>query len=167
MKTFNVLFVILVLACLGLSFMSPNNLDKAAVPTTETAAVAPEMLAEPNSDTISAKQLQDFVNKELIAPLRACMEEADPHVFMTKCYSKLKFVQTLGQFGSRRLYKDSYIRGRLVFIDCSEENFMADVRIHYKSKEIMIKESFRTPNQSHKEYLKSICKHLEKTWKQR
>ena len=165
MKTFNILFVILVLACLGLSFISPNNLDKSTTTTVEKASVAPEMLAEPNSDTISAKRLQDFVNKELLAPLRACMEEADPHVFMTKCYSKLKFVRTPRQFGSRKLYKDSHIRGRLVFIDCSVESFMADVMIHYKSKTITIKESFRTPEQSHKEYLKSICKHLEETWK--
>lgn len=160
MNRFNFLFATLLLACLVLSFVAPNNLDeKQVLPSANIAGNAPAI--QMDMDTVSREELQKFVSEKLIEPITKCMEKHDPHLFMTKCYSRLEFeISTIRQTGA--LYIDTPIKGTLAFIDCSREIKMADVTVNYKTKEIKLKESFKTPPQDLKTYLNDICKYIDK-----
>lgn len=161
MKRFNILFTTLLLACLALSFIAPNNLDKkqtATIAQTSCEVLEPQTL---NMDTISREELQKFVSEKLIEPLTNCMEKADPHLFMTKCYSKLEF-KLAQKHDWQPLYKETPIKGHLTFIDCSREIEMGNITIDYTKKEIKVKESFKSPTQDAKTYLNDMCKFISK-----
>jgi hypothetical protein len=164
MKTFNISFAVLLLSCLLLSFIAPNNLsnstDKLQKPVDENV-VFDQQNPSPEADTLSFKALNHFISVELIRPLEFCFEKKDPHMFMTKCYTRIYF-QLSNSDRNRQLYKDYEIRGSIIFNNCNEESRIADLSINYTDKTISVKESYRGASQNYKEYLKDICQYVDK-----
>ncbi|MCP4437340.1 MAG: hypothetical protein GY810_00035 [Aureispira sp.] len=164
MKSFEILLAAIIVACIGLSFTSKNNFDTEAHQQTKAVAnnSAPITVAhQQNQDTIALDSLMKYVNNELIEPIRNCFMEKDPHMFMTKCYTRISF-ELNESHRNRRLYKDDNIEGSLVLIDCSVESYMATIRVNYAQKSITLKESFTSPRKEKDKYLNDLCKHVKK-----
>lgn len=168
MKSFELLLGIVLIACIGLSFTNKNNFGttpKSLSSTDRNALVNTISLdtkrTNSNADTLSRKELLAYVNEELIEPIRTCFLEKDPHMFMTKCYTKITF-EPNKRYEYQRFYKDSNINGSLILIDCSVESRMADVQINYKNKTIIVKESFTSPSVDKDKYLNNLCKYVKK-----
>ena len=146
MKSFNILFVTIVVACIGFSFVGKSNFDVKEQQT---------LSASEDSDTISVedmKKLTTLLQKELLEPIRTVLEAKDPHVFMTKSYSQVSFdVKDKGnQLG---IFNSNLIKGQIVFVNCSEPttitNFVADI----EGNKVHLWESYRRPEVSTKDFL--------------
>lgn len=165
MKKFNIIFVTLLLSCFLLSFINSNNLN-----TTENN---PEIISEsqkefswhvnsePDADTLTFEELNRYVTDQMINPIMDCFEKKDPHLFMTKCYSRIVFRLSSKNI-NRILFKNYDVKGSIIFIDCSVETRMADITVNYDSKTITVRESFRSFNEDYKTYLTDICKFIDK-----
>lgn len=165
MKIFNWLFGFVILACLGLSFVTPNNLNRDKAPqATEIAHNEVKTTLTLDGDRVTREVLIEYVNKELADPIRACMEKKNPHVFMTKCYSKVSFELDPMLERQKEFSVDRPIKGTLVFIDCSEPTHLGSVTVNYKKKTIMVKESFRSPEVKAKAFIKDMCQYINKEW---
>ena len=44
------------------------------------------------ADTVSKQEFKELITNRLIDPIRACLMEKDPHMFMTKCYTTLDII---------------------------------------------------------------------------
>ena len=147
MKSFNIIFAFLLLACAGLSFIEAEEL-------TTSTQTKPEI--QPDADTISRKAFQMFIDMELVRPISTCLEENDPLVFMTKCYTRLLF-ELDARYEKEKLYAHSNIKGTLILVDCGSETRMADITANYGERKITVRESFRLPRKSLEDYLTDIC----------
>ncbi len=166
MKSFNIIFASLLLACAGLSFVVPNNFDAMANANNSRLEISGQSVVEnqqiqDDADTVSLEKLNELLNKKLIEPLTKCIEQKDPHLFMTKCYSRMYF-DLAKTFKNRKLYTDRPIRGDLIFVDCTIERHWGQVSIDYNKKEITVRESYKTGYQPVKTYLNETCAFIEK-----
>jgi hypothetical protein len=164
MKTFNISFAVLLLSCLLLSFIAPNNLSNSENNTKKPVLenlVFHQNNPAPEADTLSFEALNRFITDELIRPVEFCFEKKDPHMFMTKCYSRIYF-QLTNSDKNRMLYKDYDIRGSIIFNNCNQESRMADIVVNYSMKTISVRESYRGGSQDYKDYLKDICEYINK-----
>ena len=146
MKSFNILFVTIIVADIGYSFVGKSNFDSKEQQTLSASEYA---------DTISVedmKKLTTLLEKELLESIRSTLEEKDPHVFMTKCYSKVSFdVKSKGD--GLGLFDRGLIEGQIIFVNCSEAititNFVADL----KENKVHLWESYRRPKVSTTDFL--------------
>ncbi len=163
MKTFNISFVVLLLSCLLLSFIAPNNLSISESNSENSVnnIVFKNIKSSPEADTLSFESLNRFVSVELTRPIEYCFEKKDPHMFMSKCYSRIYF-QLMNSEINSILYKDYDIRGSIIFNDCNQESRMADIVVNYSKKTITVRESYRGGSQDYKDYIKDICSFINK-----
>ncbi|MDC0230893.1 hypothetical protein OAK19_02920 [Aureispira] len=165
MKKFNVIFVALLLSCFLLSFINSNNLNtpenSSRNVSESTDMILIPVINTPDVDTFSFEELNRFVTDQVINPIMDCFEKKDPHLFMTKCYSRIVF-QLSSKEMNRTLYKNHDIKGSIIFVDCSIDKRIADVTLNYNAKTITVRESFRSANQDYKTYLSDLCKFIDK-----
>lgn len=157
MKKFNFIFVLALLAGIGLSFTTVNNFTtnkaefKASDGNWMTNFYRQDLLN--NKNNVSAEEIQKFVDKNLVEHVHKCMDE-HTDIFMTKCYSKLN---------AKLKYDDTEfninypIAAELILTECSQPERMAILSIDYKNKTIEVKESFRSPAVAHTDYISDIC----------
>ncbi|MCH2023151.1 MAG: hypothetical protein MK207_11800 [Saprospiraceae bacterium] len=165
MKKFNIIFVGILLSCFLVSFIDSNNLN---TPQKRSNIALESIVEDPlpahnslDGDTLSFEQLNRYVTDEMIDPIMDCFEKKDPHLFMTKCYSRIVFRLSSNNISST-LYQDFDIKGSVIFIDCSVEMRIADVSVNYTNKTITVRESFRSKDQDYKIYLDDLCKYIAK-----
>lgn len=149
MKSFNLLFALVVFACIGLSFISsegnnllqPNNSNSSAA----TATVF----------TGDCDGLEDWLQKELLQEVENVLQKHDPHVFMTKCYSRVEF-EWEKEDNRIQKQRNGDSKGTLVFINCNQRVELAKVRVNCTEKSIRLRTSATSPAQTKAEYLESL-----------
>ena len=170
MKKLRAGILILVLSGFVLSFTIPNNFTKVDIQslqeTNEPSRSNQHLdghvdLLDPNSDTVSFVQVNQLVTTQMIDPIVTCFEKKDPHMFMSKCFTRVYFRLTHDQM-NRRLYADNIIRGTIYLTDCSVESRLADVFIDFEKSAIQVKESYKTDAVDLKTFLSDICSFVEK-----
>ncbi|MCH2045856.1 MAG: hypothetical protein MK212_17190 [Saprospiraceae bacterium] len=161
MKKFNFIFILALLAGIGLSFTSVNNFT-----TTKTEFnvsdgnwmtnfYRQDLLDDNNK--VSAEEVQKFLDENLVKPVFECMNEHSD-LFMTKCYTRL----TADLKSEDKEFDIRYtIEAELILTECSRPERMAVLRIDYLNKVIRVKESFRSPMVTHEEYVRDICAYYE------
>lgn len=164
MKSFELLLATILVACVGFSFTHQNNFASTNKVTTKIdkniSTPSTVTIRQNDVDTLSEQELLDYVGEELITPIRDCFMEKDPHMFMTKCYTRI-FFEPNKRYQYQKFYKDSNINGSLILIDCSVETRMADIQINYANKTIKVKESFTSPSLTKDKYLNNLCSYVK------
>jgi len=115
---------------------------------------------------VSVKEFKEFINKDLITPIRTCFTEAYPHAFMSKCYSTIEF-----EFGDSQsaltdeslLYSSYSISGNVFFINCGQRQHVCGIKAIHATREIQIQESFLSEWTTKDAYLKSFCERVKAT----
>jgi hypothetical protein len=160
MKKLNQLLAFVVLVSVSLSFVVPNNLNLDTPTNTSIQNVAPKFDSSTSfGDTLEFVELNRMLKKELLNKIETCFEQFNPDIFMTKCYTRVEF-RLESSYLNSVLYKNEEIRGTIYLIDCSYPHRIADLSINFSEKSIMVKESYRTPEVKHREFIKDFCAFL-------
>lgn len=116
---------------------------------------------------IEAKVVVETIKSSVISPIRTSIEKGNPHAFMTKCYSDIKF--NLNGFveqespeaiieSGRTFYSSEVVHGTILLIDCGEEEPICRYRLHLEDNSVEVKESFVAEWKPLKELLTQIEK---------
>lgn len=158
MKTKKIVFSTLILCFLTLSVMGKNNFNIGW------------SLLDDEVKMISEAQVNEFVGKKLVQPIKTCYTEANPHAFMTKCYSDIHFVfdkqydwQITEDKPEREFYENQQIVGELVFTDCGMKRHIGQVKVRMDLKTVQVQESFFSDWESADDFTSSFCERVKNT----
>ena len=158
MKTKKIAFATIILCLLTLSVMGKNNFNIGWSILDDEVKVYKE------------SEVLDFVGKKLVQPIRECYEKANPHAFMTKCYSDMKFNfdeqydwQVTEDKPEREFYENQRILGDLAFIDCGTKRHIGQVEIRMDMKTVKVQESFFSDWVSAEDFTDSFCERINES----
>ena len=154
MKKGKIIFTAIIALFFGATVLGKNNLFNAGL----------GLFGDDGS--ITETELRTFVNDKLVGPMKKCYAEANPHVFMTKCYSDLK-VEFTGEDWTpegeeRKFYSRSNIPAEVIFVDCGMPSHICDLSINYNDKSISVKEDFFGQWEGYDTYLTDFCDKVSK-----
>lgn len=156
MKKAKIIFASLILCLLTLSVMGKNNVNL----TFDLFGFDDE------ENTVSEKEIREFVGKELVDPIKACYVEANPDAFMTKCPSEFLFnfdkPHWAGADYKPTYYKGQPVQGELVFLDCTVEQHICKAQVNVSKNEIKVQESFFSDWVTAKDFNKTFCERVKK-----
>ncbi len=114
---------------------------------------------------IEAKAVVETIQSMIVTPIRSSIEKRNPHMFMTKCYSGVKFSmngyveqespEAIIESG-RTFYSSETVYGNVRLIDCGNEEPICRYRLHLEDNSIEVKESFVSEWKSLDALLKQI-----------
>lgn len=155
MKSFNIVFISILVACIGLSFITKSNFDETKNESLVTVHTN-QLTVEDSIPPKDLEELTSLLQKELLVPIRECLEAKDPHVFMTKCYSRVGYDIQNHKDDDFDFRSEHFIRGQIIFTNCSKRiplvSFIADI----KESKVYIWESYKRPEVSVKDFLKEF-----------
>ena len=114
------------------------------------------------ADTVSKQEFKALINNHLIDPIRACLMEKDPHMFMTKCYTTLDIIiegQDIFDY-SRRLYKKHEISGEIEFVECGQRQHLCSFEAFVGADSVIVRDAFRNPWQNSDTYTREFCRDI-------
>lgn len=114
------------------------------------------------TDTVSKQEFQALINNHLIDPIRACLMEKDPHMFMTKCYTTLDIIiegQDIFDY-SRRIYKKYEISGEIEFVECGQRQHLCSFEAYVGADSVIVRDAFRNPWQNSDTYTREFCRDI-------
>ncbi|MCH2235682.1 MAG: hypothetical protein MK078_15690 [Crocinitomicaceae bacterium] len=154
MKKGKIIFTVIIALFFGATVLGKNNLFNAGF----------GFFGDDGS--ITETELRDYVNEQLVIPMKKCYAEANPHLFMTKCYSDLK-VDFTGEDWTpegeeRKFYMTSNIPAEIIFVDCGMQSHICDLSINYHEKSINVKEDFFGGWEDSEDYLNTFCEKVSK-----
>lgn len=157
MKRGKVIFSMLIFGFLALTVLGKNNLN-----------LGIDFLSFGDRDNeVSEKEIQEYVDKHLKAPVLKCYMEANPHAFMSKCTSEFLFRIDRPSWADADYkpvyYTNQTLYGNLVFIDCEVERHIGKVKVNITEDLIMVQESFFSNWIHAKEFNKSFCERSAQT----
>lgn len=156
MKKAKIIFASLLLCMLTLSVFGNNNMNF----TFDIFGFGDD------DNTLTEKEILEYVGKELVEPTKACYMEANPHAFMTKCTSEFRFNIDRPHWAGAEFkpvyYKNVPVQGELVYIDCETERHICKAKVNVTKNELLVQESFFSEWVSGEEFCKSFCKRVSK-----
>lgn len=153
-------FIGTLIAFTALAFTSENNLTKSLG------------LFTPKEEKLTINELDSIVRVKVTDTLRSCMMQANPHLFMTKCYagfdvrvkvrdknSGLRTNKSLKYMQEEEFdfYKRSDLTLSLFFADCGSEDLVATLYVNYSKNEILVKESFFSKTIPSEKFIEDFC----------
>lgn len=114
------------------------------------------------ADTASKEMLKKLIDEQLIDPIRICLMEKDPHMFMTKCYTTLDITiegQNIFDY-NRLIYKDYKVSGEIEFVECGNRQHLCSFEAFVGADSVLVRDAFRNPWESSEVYTKSFCKDI-------
>ena len=114
------------------------------------------------ADTVSKKEFKELITNRLIDPIRACLMEKDPHMFMTKCYTTLDIIidgQDIFEY-SRRIYKKYEVSGEIEFVECGQKQHLCSFEAFVGADSVVVRDAFRNPWQNSDIYTRDFCKDI-------
>lgn len=153
-------FIGTLIAFTALAFTSENNLTKSLG------------LFTPKEEKLTINELDSIVRVKVTDTLRSCMMQANPHLFMTKCYAGFDLKTTIYDVNSGRrvnkslkfikedefdFYKRSDLTLSLLFADCGREELVATLFVNYSKNEILVKESFFSKTIPSEKFIEDFC----------
>ncbi len=119
------------------------------------------------NDTISKQEFIKLMDDRICVPIRTCLEKKDPHMFMTKCYSKIE-PEINGQKAylfKGRIYRKYPTEGAIVFTECGKRQHLVDYKLFVDQDSLVVRESFRRGWQSSTSYVEEFCQDILKEMK--
>lgn len=141
MKSFKILLVLCLFACVGLSFT--------VHPSTQA------VLSDNDPDPVYTQdQATELLTDQLTTPLSECIFSKNDQI--SKCWYgvRIKFVDEQNEDAK---YTGIFCAEILV-VDCSRPESVGFAYIDCENKTVEAKESFRSPRIGAKKYIKSVCK---------
>ena len=114
------------------------------------------------ADTVSKQEFKELITNRLIDPIRACLMEKDPHMFMTKCYTTLDIIidgQDISEY-SRRIYKKCEVSGEIEFVECGQKQHLCSFEAFVGADSVVVRDAFRNPWQNSDIYTRDFCKDI-------
>jgi len=114
------------------------------------------------ADTVSKQEFKELITNRLIDPIRACLMEKDPHMFMTKCYTTLDIIidgQDISEY-SRRIYKKYEVSGEIEFVECGQKQHLCSFEAFVGADSVVVRDAFRNPWQNSDIYTRDFCKDI-------
>ena len=154
MNRLKISVVTVCLMFLGLSVLAKNNFS-----TSGFGWFADE------ENEVEYSKYMEFINTKLVGPVAACYQEANPHEFMTKCYSEI-YCQ-LNNFkpgedhSTEKLWTGSNYTGVVIYNDCGNINHICSVKTNYKEQKIEVRESFFSEWVPAEDFVKSFCEKMK------
>lgn len=114
------------------------------------------------ADTVSKQEFKELITNRLIDPIRACLMEKDPHMFMTKCYTTLDIIidgQDIFEY-SRRIYKKYEVSGEIEFVECGQKQHLCSFEAFVGADSVVVRDAFRNPWQNSDIYTRDFCKDI-------
>lgn len=158
MKKFHFFFLIAMITAIGFSFMSKSNFHTQESEQTD-AQIEASILSV---DSLPNEELKKLVAEQLVTPIRNILEEKDPHVFMTKCYSRVHF-EVLKKYSKQELnWQDENVyQCMLYFTNCSRATTITTFKVNTDEDKITVFESFKNPDMELKAFLKEYKTHVQ------
>ena len=109
---------------------------------------------------ISKEEVQKRVKEKVTDPVTASLTVRDPHLFMTKCYSKIE--ATLSDrdsefdFGEPKFYENQTITGSVKLNYCGDINVICKYQLDLNTNAVTVRESYLEPWISLDDFLKKI-----------
>lgn len=151
MKKLKLIAIGILLVITTLSFETKNNFI--------TEGLSLFGLQEEN--TVTVKEFKEFVDTELLSPIKVCYREAYPHAFMTKCYSDIKLVFDYEMTDESLISTIYEMYANVVYDNCNRQMHVCRIKVLYSEKKIEVQESFLSDWVSKDEYLKSFCEKVK------
>lgn len=153
MKQLKIASFALLTAFLVLSFATRNNFNPNGK----------DWLGLEDDELIKATEVIEMVQEALITPITNCYRETNPHAFMMKCTTAIRFEFDYNEYNvnpDALVYAKSPVAGELIFIECEQRNHLAQVFITPYTKEIKVRESYFSPIRFAQEYVTDFCKNI-------
>lgn len=120
---------------LGLAFAGRNNLG-----------ISYSLWSVSAQDEVSVKEVEEQVGKLVVEPLYNSFTKSRPHMFMTKCYSRLVFTlqgQSPGTEGYNSLTftRNKAVEGEILFSRCGAPHHICTFKLDLQTKEVKVRES--------------------------
>lgn len=116
-----------------------------------------------NNEVVKVHAVHKWVDSTVCGPIRTCMAEISPDLFMTKCYADVEFsfnADWLNNNLNAEIAVSNAYEGWINFNNCEVNNHIAEIKVHYSSKEIWMRESLMSDWQTHENFIKHACKKI-------
>lgn len=96
---------------------------------------------------IPKKEVEERVKEKVTDPITASLTVRNPHMFMTKCYSRLE--SDLGERGGdlelRKFYENQTVTGNVTLTECGSADVICKYQLSLNTNEVTVRESFLEP----------------------
>lgn len=160
MKKAKIFFTSLMVFLFALSVMGSNNFN-----------LTWDVFGFEDDKTISKKEIEEYVGKQLVNPIRDCYVEAYPHALMSKCPSEFYFSFDKPRWATEdyepTYYKGQPVQGDLIFLDCSVERHIGKVQVNVTKEVCNVQESFFSDWVPSETFVSSFCKKISNQAKEK
>ncbi len=122
-------------------------------------------------EKISKKEVMETLSHALLVPVKKCMREKRPHLFMTKCYNRFivlvdegRSMKHLNEFKDTHQFSTQVpFKFELKFDDCGDVNHICNGAIYFAENKILIRESYLSNRVEVAEFLEKWCEKLSES----